>query len=121
MVELLTESGRVSCVDSVLFYAKKPTPARKGTMSIRKTNSSDYTYLDNRLRADQRGRAKDETAGELHPLRVSDLRRNRSIQATSTARHARPDVPPLRVDPPLPIKQHRSLIQSHSGTVFAEQ
>jgi hypothetical protein len=27
-------------------------------MSIRKTNSLDYTYLDNRLRADQRGIAR---------------------------------------------------------------
>src|SRR5882724_482100 len=87
MVELLTEPRRFSCVNPTLFYPKRPTPSRKGTVSIRKTNSLDYTYLGNRLRADQRGRAWDKTADELHPLRVSDLRRNRSIQAKSTAGH----------------------------------
>jgi hypothetical protein len=34
------------------FYENNPTPADKGTIPIRKTNSSDHTYLDYRLRAD---------------------------------------------------------------------
>jgi hypothetical protein len=43
-----------SCVDPVLFYETKPILIRKGTISIRKTNSLDYTYLGYRSRADQR-------------------------------------------------------------------
>jgi hypothetical protein len=63
-----------SCVDPILLYAKRPTPFCKGTISIRKANSLDYTYLDYRLRADQRAAPMDNTACELTALHLSELR-----------------------------------------------
>lgn len=54
MLELLTETRFCSCVDPILSYAKRSIVTRKGTISIGKTNSLDYTYLGYRLRADQK-------------------------------------------------------------------
>src|SRR5450432_1464841 len=109
MPELLTESRFCPCADPLPFHEKRPTVTGKGTISIRKTNSLDYTYLGYRLRADQTVVPISKAACKQTSLACQRAETNRSIQAKSMAGDVRPDVGvvrPLRVGSPFPNMQH---------------
>jgi hypothetical protein len=86
MAEFSTGSRLCSCVDPALSFLRKwATSADKGTIPIRKTNSSDHTYLDYRLRADLSSSHQAKLLANWIPLSIAQ--RNSVCRTTSVHVH----------------------------------